>query len=76
MVSELLCLCVPAGCEHSALHQRESVGSVCADPDGESAAQSLPTGPRLHRGETAHGGRERETGHALKTSKTSVDGFI
>lgn len=61
VITDLLCM-LAAGGEHAALHQCQSVRSVRAHPDGASAAESLSTGPKLHRGATAHGGREREAG--------------
>lgn len=55
-----------ADCKHGAVHQCQPVRPVCARPDGASPEEGLPAGPQLHRGATAHGGREREAGEAVR----------
>lgn len=57
-----------AGCQHGAVHQCQPVRAVCAHPDRTSPEEGLPAGSQLHRRETPHGGRERETGTGVRVN--------
>lgn len=65
-----VCACDTAGGQHVALHQREPIRSVCADPHWACSEKGLPAGTELHRRTTAHGGWERKAGNSAHVQST------